>query len=322
MLPPPHMLPMKAPKPPAQLRCAITGKAARYRDPVSGYGYADLEAYRELKQRLQNEKRGIMTGKRTKRQAIRAPSVPHSAQQGMSDSDAIHHTGSGAVQDSGTVQDSGADTLPEPASAATGMPVANTIAAQASASQAPASVTNVAATSEVRALAPTATDAAGHSKPLLPGTAGTPVSDIPDETAVHAASKDSNPASTAAISHITGASEAAATHVSPHGSNTAADSNGAAASAAADSTAVQDCTAHAASPAPNNASPPVETPPKQATSIASPGKLAMLCLSTVVKISTLRLYSGGPLLCFVGVAGSIEQQIATLLPSGVTDMEQ
>ncbi|KAL0033675.1 hypothetical protein WJX77_000176 [Trebouxia sp. C0004] len=97
MPPPPHMLPMKAPKPPAQLRCAITGKAARYRDPVSGYGYADLGAYKELKQRLQNEKRGLMTGKRTKRQAIRAPSVPRSAQEAMSDSDAASVPASGAT---------------------------------------------------------------------------------------------------------------------------------------------------------------------------------------------------------------------------------
>ena len=298
MLPPPHMLPMKAPKPPVQLCCAITGKAARYRDPVSGYGYADLEAYKELKQRLQNEKRGIMTGKRTKRQAIRAFSVPRSAQQAMSDNDAVHHTGSGAVQDSG------ADTLPETASAApeavTGMPTANTIAAQASASQAPAAVTNVAATSEIHALAPTVTDAAGHSQPLLPGTAGRQVSDIPDETAVHAASKGSNPASTAATSHITGASEAAATQVSLHGSSAAADTKGAAASAAADSTAVQSI-AHGASTAPSSACASVVNMPRQATSIALPGKLAMLCLSTVVKLFTFTLYSDGPLLCFVGV---------------------
>ena len=320
MLPPPHMLPMKAPKPPAPLRCAITGNPARYRDPVSGYGYADLEAYKELKQRLQNEKRGIMTGKRTKRQAIRAPSLPHSAQQAMSDSDAIHHAGSGAVQDRG------ADTLPETAraaaEAATGMPTASTIAAQASASQAPASIINVAATLGIHALAPTATHAAGHSKPLLPGTAGIPVSDMPDETAVHAAPTDKNPASTAAISHITGASVAAATHVSPHGSNAAADSKAAAASAAADLTAVQVPTAHGASSAPSSASAPVMKAPKQATSITSPGKLAMLCLSTVVKLCTLRSYSDGPLLCFVGVAGSIEQQNAIALQSGVTHMEQ
>ncbi len=287
MLPPPHMLPMKAPKPPAQLRCAITGKPACYRDPVSGYGYADLEAYKELKQRLQNEKRGIMTGKRTKRQ-VRAPSVACCAQQAMSDSDAIHHT------DSGAVQDSGADALPETASAAseaaTGMPTANTSAAQGSASQAPASVTNIAATSEVHASAPTGTDAAGHSKSLLPGTAGTVLSAIPDETAVQTAFKDSNPASTAAISYITGASEAAAMQASPHGSNAAADSKGAAASAAADSTAVQVPTVHGASPAPTNASPPVANAPKQATSIAMPGKLTMLCLSTVLKLFTLTFY--------------------------------
>ena len=322
MLPPPHMLPMKAPKPPAQLRCAITGKAARYRDPVSGYGYADLEAYKELKQRLQNEKRGIMTGKRTKRQAIRAPSVPRSVQQAMSDSDAIHHT------DSGAVQDSGADTLPEPASAApvaaTGMPAANTIAAQASA---PASVTNVAATSEIHALASSATDATGHSKSSLPGTAATPVSDIPNETALHVALQNSNPVSTAAISHTTGASVAAATQVSPHGSNATADNEGATASAAADSAAVQVPIAHGASTAPNSSSALAMNAPGQATSTALPGKLTMLCLSTVVKLFNLRINSetpasDRPLLCFAGVAGSIEQQNTVSLQSGVTNMEQ
>ena len=66
MLPPPHMLPQKAPKLVAPLRCAITGKPAKYRDPASGYGYADLEAYKELKLRMQSERRGL-TGKRTKR---------------------------------------------------------------------------------------------------------------------------------------------------------------------------------------------------------------------------------------------------------------
>lgn len=68
MLPPPHMLPQKAPKPVAPLRCAVTGRPAKYRDPASGYGYADLEAYRELKQHMQSEQRGL-TGKRTKRQS-------------------------------------------------------------------------------------------------------------------------------------------------------------------------------------------------------------------------------------------------------------
>ncbi|DBA91575.1 TPA: hypothetical protein ACH3X1_003189 [Trebouxia sp. C0004] len=256
MPPPPHMLPMKAPKPPAQLRCAITGKAARYRDPVSGYGYADLGAYKELKQRLQNEKRGLMTGKRTKRQAIRAPSVPRSAQEAMSDSDAVHHTGSGAVQDNG------ADSLPEPAStapeAAAGMPTANTIAAQASV---PASGATAAATSETQALPSTATDVAGHSKSSHHGTAELPVSGIPDETAVHAAIQDSNSVSSAAISPITGASVAAATQVAPHGRN-AAVNKGATANAAADSTVVQAPTAHGASTAPNNASALVVNAPK------------------------------------------------------------
>lgn len=74
MLPPPYMLPQKAPKPPAPLRCAVTGRPAKYRDPSSGYGYADLEAYKELKQRLQSERRGL-TGKRTKRQSSKLPSM-------------------------------------------------------------------------------------------------------------------------------------------------------------------------------------------------------------------------------------------------------
>lgn len=72
MLPPPYMLPQKAPKPPAQLRCAVTGRPAKYRDPSSGYGYADLDAYKELKQRLQSERRGL-TGRRTKRQSSKLP---------------------------------------------------------------------------------------------------------------------------------------------------------------------------------------------------------------------------------------------------------
>ena len=98
MLPPGHMLPMKAPKPPTQLRCAVTGKLARYRDPGSGYGYADLEAYKELKQRLQNERKGIMTGKRTKRQPNRAPSMSHTTQRANVDNDDVmHHALSGAA---------------------------------------------------------------------------------------------------------------------------------------------------------------------------------------------------------------------------------
>lgn len=67
MLTPPHMLPTKAPKPAPALMCVITGKPARYRDPASGHGYADLAAYQELKERWNSERRG-KTGKRTKRQ--------------------------------------------------------------------------------------------------------------------------------------------------------------------------------------------------------------------------------------------------------------
>ena len=73
MLPPPHMLPAKAPKPVTRSRCVITGKPALYRDPVSGHAYADLAAYKELKQRWESERRG-KTRRRTKRQ--RTSSVP------------------------------------------------------------------------------------------------------------------------------------------------------------------------------------------------------------------------------------------------------
>ena len=67
MLPPPYMLPSKAPNPVAPLTCVITGKPARYRDPASGHGYADLAAYKQLRERWNSERRG-KTGKRTKRQ--------------------------------------------------------------------------------------------------------------------------------------------------------------------------------------------------------------------------------------------------------------
>lgn len=67
MLPPSHMLPSKAPKPAPNLMCIITGRPAKYRDPISGHGYADLAAYKELKERWNNDRRG-KTGKRTKRQ--------------------------------------------------------------------------------------------------------------------------------------------------------------------------------------------------------------------------------------------------------------
>ena len=96
MLPPPHMLPQKAPKLAAPLRCAITGKPAKYRDPASGYGYADLEAYKELKQRMQSERRGL-TGKRTKRPSSKGLGMLPCIHQQHTETDpataaAHHHT--------------------------------------------------------------------------------------------------------------------------------------------------------------------------------------------------------------------------------------
>lgn len=73
MLPPPYMLPAKAPKPVPRSCCVITGKPAVYRDPASGHAYADLAAYKELKQRWESKRQG-KTGKRTKRQ--RTSSLP------------------------------------------------------------------------------------------------------------------------------------------------------------------------------------------------------------------------------------------------------
>lgn len=97
MLPPPHMLPQKAPKPAAPLRCAITGKPAKYRDPAGGYGYADLEAYKELQQRMQSERRGH-TGKRTKRQSSKGLNTLAPMHQQDAESDPAQ-LATGAAQD-------------------------------------------------------------------------------------------------------------------------------------------------------------------------------------------------------------------------------
>lgn len=97
MLPPPYMLPQKAPKPAAPLRCAITGKPAKYRDPSGGYGYADLEAYKELKQHMQSERRGH-TGKRTKRQSSKGLNTLPPMHQQEADSDPAQ-LATGAAQD-------------------------------------------------------------------------------------------------------------------------------------------------------------------------------------------------------------------------------
>lgn len=97
MLPPPYMLPQKAPKPAAPLRCAVTGKPAKYRDPSGGYGYADMEAYKELKQRMQSERRGH-TGKRTKRQSSKGLNTLPPMHQQDADSDPAQ-LATGAAQD-------------------------------------------------------------------------------------------------------------------------------------------------------------------------------------------------------------------------------
>ncbi|KAL6777643.1 hypothetical protein ACKKBG_A15060 [Auxenochlorella protothecoides x Auxenochlorella symbiontica] len=47
---PPELERQVAPEPPPPARCAVTGALARYRDPVSGAPYADLQAFRLLRQ--------------------------------------------------------------------------------------------------------------------------------------------------------------------------------------------------------------------------------------------------------------------------------
>ena len=147
MLPPPHMLPQKAPKLAAPLRCAITGKPAKYRDPASGYGYADLEAYKELKQRMQSERRGL-TGKRTKRQSSKGLGMSAHMHRQDTGSDVAQHV-TGAAQDpaavpSDTQTSDAIDQLPKHAqSAADGSDTAHAAAdapATAVTSQSPAAV--------------------------------------------------------------------------------------------------------------------------------------------------------------------------------------
>ena len=52
MLPPPEFQASIAPEPEGEGICVITGLAAKYKDPVTGLPYADLEAYRELQVQL------------------------------------------------------------------------------------------------------------------------------------------------------------------------------------------------------------------------------------------------------------------------------
>lgn len=52
---PAYLQAQTAPAPPARPTCVISGKPARYRDPVTGLAYADLAAYKELQARKQQQ---------------------------------------------------------------------------------------------------------------------------------------------------------------------------------------------------------------------------------------------------------------------------
>ena len=52
---PPYLQPQKAPQPLPRAVCVITGEPAKYRDPVTGLAYANLEAYKELQARRQQQ---------------------------------------------------------------------------------------------------------------------------------------------------------------------------------------------------------------------------------------------------------------------------
>eukprot|EP00878_Enallax_costatus_P006378 GHUV01006689.1.p1 GENE.GHUV01006689.1~~GHUV01006689.1.p1 ORF type:complete len:528 (+),score=242.14 GHUV01006689.1:123-1706(+) len=52
MRPPKWLQPQRARPPPGKPLCAITGVVARYRDPMTGYPYATVAAFRELRRRL------------------------------------------------------------------------------------------------------------------------------------------------------------------------------------------------------------------------------------------------------------------------------
>ena len=55
MQPPPYLLPQAAPPPKPRVACVITGKPAKYKDPVTGLAYADLAAYKEIQARRQQQ---------------------------------------------------------------------------------------------------------------------------------------------------------------------------------------------------------------------------------------------------------------------------
>jgi vacuolar protein sorting-associated protein 72 len=55
MQPPAWLQPQVAPAPVQRVPCVITGKPAKYRDPVTGLAYADLEAYKELQARRRSQ---------------------------------------------------------------------------------------------------------------------------------------------------------------------------------------------------------------------------------------------------------------------------
>jgi len=50
---PANLLPQTAPPPAQRAMCVITGQSAKFRDPQTGLGYANLAAYQELQRRKQ-----------------------------------------------------------------------------------------------------------------------------------------------------------------------------------------------------------------------------------------------------------------------------
>ena len=191
MLPPPHMLPAKAPKPITPLRCAVTGKPAKYRDPVSGYGYADLAAYKELKQRSQSERRGP-TGKRTKRQSSKSLGLPQGSHQLDSSTDAAQLANS-AAQVAGDGQHTVSSAALDHASRQSAVDGQATAALDALAAGLPASPASAHASHTVAASAPSAAhphnlqgSVAITQPPVATSATGLPSSAKPNEAAASA----------------------------------------------------------------------------------------------------------------------------------------
>ena len=201
MLPPPYMLPSTAPKPTTPLRCAVTGKPAKYRDPVSGYGYADLEAYKELKQRLQSERRGL-TGKRTKRQSTKPASLPQSSQQLGADAVPAQLDASaaqGAVAAAPSIVSTAVNHKPRQSAAESEAAVASDAAASAVAASAAVLIPaqGAAAATAVPAASPSQTTVVAIQPPAAPSFATANASTDFPQTVASPAIKPIDPASSA-----------------------------------------------------------------------------------------------------------------------------